>query len=69
MEIIILQSYKNLGTVLMGREEYITAILTQHLCDDKTYTQLSPMDSMIKINEFRHNLNEILEYYGEKVME
>ena len=59
---IVLDTDKNLGPAIMEREEYIRAMLDQHLLKTKNYTQLTKEEASALLEEFAYELTEILQF-------
>ena len=58
---IILMTDKNLGPAIMEKEVYIERLLDEHLCDGKTYKQITPEEARTSFRDFYEDLQEILE--------
>merc|ERR1719162_508491 len=67
--IVILQTYKNLGATTMEWEEYVKSMLDKHLLKGETYELLSTEDAIDKKEEFRDELIDLLTFEGDRVLE
>ena len=66
---VILITDKNLGPAIMEREVYIDRMLTEHLCDGKTYKQLTCLEADNILQDFKEELHELLVYTHETSLE
>ena len=66
---VILITDKNLGPAIMEREVYIDRMLTEHLCDGKTYKQLTCLEADNILQDFKEDLHELLVYTHETSLE
>ena len=68
-DFVILISDKNLGPAIMERELYIKNILTEHLLDGKTYTQISEDEGERILMFIETETNKLLQEYKEYISE
>ena len=58
--ILIIQTDKNCGLALIDRDYYINRILKEHLCDGRTYQQLSPTNAQYLLSKFESSLLKLI---------
>ena len=60
---MILNADKNLGPVIIEREEYIKNVLEEHLLDEDTYEQIQEVDALQLIDTTKENAMKLIEEY------
>ena len=62
-DFVILNADKNLGPVIMGRDDYIKRVLEEHLMDDKAYENLNEDQALTIIDDTRTKAFKLLLKY------
>ena len=62
---MVLNADKNLGPVIIEREEYIKNVLAEHLLDENTYENIEEMKALDIIDETRNGAWKLIFEYAQ----